>query len=556
MTSISMSYLSRFRFVWLSLAIFIVFALLHTWPLALAPETLSRTDTADTVLHQWTLAWLAHQIVQDPLGLFNANIFYPERLTLAYSDHLFIPGIFVAPLLWMGLSPVFAYNVLLITGFSLTGWAMCLVIHRWTDSRLAGLISGSLVAFNAFTLTRFPQIQDQHLEFFPFALLALDRLLRRPSVRRALSLSGWFVLQSLTTGYWLVFTTVALLMATMARPRDWLARSRLVFVPYATLAGVVAGVVLLPFLLPYWFVSREQGLVRTLKNAAQFSASFSNYLATGGRLHFNTWSEHFYRATGGGDSLFPGVIALALVAIAIGSGVAIRDSRARMALVFGAVAFALSFGPALPGYALLYDVFPLMSGIRGTSRFGQLFLVAVAILAGFGWVRVRHALVGISTWTSRFVVLPLGILVLLGVHVEAIRAPINYSTAPVISEVWDVLQDIDDDAVLAFFPFYGPGPKEVFQNTRYLMYTMRHFKPMLNGYSGFTPLSYFRHAAALRAFPEPESIAYLRDVGVTHVIVIGHLMRPYTMRILESHSDFQLIFTDGNLKIYKLDVDH
>ena len=100
------------QFVWLSLAVFVVLAVLHTWPLVLAPDTLSRNDTADTVLHEWTLAWLAHQIVHDPLHLFDANIFYPDRLTLAYSDHLFIPGIFVAPLIWAGLSPVLAYNLL------------------------------------------------------------------------------------------------------------------------------------------------------------------------------------------------------------------------------------------------------------------------------------------------------------------------------------------------------------------------------------------------------------------------------------------------------------
>ncbi len=82
----------RRRFVWVSLAVFVVLAVLHTWPLALAPGTLSRNDTVDTVLHEWTLAWLAHQIVRDPLHLFDANIFYPERSTLAYSDHLFIPA--------------------------------------------------------------------------------------------------------------------------------------------------------------------------------------------------------------------------------------------------------------------------------------------------------------------------------------------------------------------------------------------------------------------------------------------------------------------------------
>jgi hypothetical protein len=42
---------------------------------------------------------------------------------------------------------------------------------------------------------------------------------------------------------------------------------------------------------------------------------------------------------------------------------------------------------------------------------------------------------------------------------------------------------------------------------------------MLNGYSGFAPLSFHRHAAALASFPEPGAIAALRTIGVTHLFV-------------------------------------
>ena len=541
----------RRRFVWMSLAVFVVLAVLHTWPLALSPNTLSRNDNLDTVLHEWTLAWLAHQIVRDPIHLFDANIFYPERLTLAYSDHLFIPGILVAPLIWAGCSPVLAYNLLLITGLALTGWVMSLVIYRWTGSRMAGLISGSLVAFNSFTLTRFPQIQDQHLEFLPLALWTLDRLMRVPSVRHALWLAWWFVLQALTSGYWLLFTTVAIVAGAAARPGEWIVRTRRSFVPYAALAGMVAWVAMLPFLLPYWIVSREQGLTRSLDEVALYSAHFSNYLSTGSRMHFDAWSHTFYDY--GGESLFPGVLAQTLAAVAVGSGLALRDVRARMALAFGVVAFALSFGPALPGYAVLYDVFPLMTGIRGASRFGQLWLVAIAILAGFGWVRLRHALVRAARPAARQVVLPLGAALVIGIHAEALRAPFSYTEYRRIPAVWDEVRNTGDDAVIACFPFY---PLEFVQsNARYSLYSTRFFKPMLNGYSGFTPQSYLRHAEALRPFPNRASIDYLLEVGVTHVVVEGHLMSDSRLSALDSFPELRLTFTDGSLRIYALGQD-
>src|SRR5690349_4518417 len=135
------------------------------------------------------MAWVSHQVVTNPLHLFDANIFYPERYTLAYSDHLFVQSMMGAPLLWAGASPVLVHNLVLLAGFVLSGWTACLVLTRWTGSRPAGLVSGSLVAFNAFSLTRLPQLQDLHVEFFPLTLFALDRLLVEPRARRALALS-------------------------------------------------------------------------------------------------------------------------------------------------------------------------------------------------------------------------------------------------------------------------------------------------------------------------------------------------------------------------------
>ena len=140
-------------------------------------------------------------MVNDPVHLFDANIFYPERHTLAFSEHLFVQSMIGAPVRWAGGSPILVYNIVFIAGLALTGWAMAVVIHRWTGSWPAGILSGSLMAFNALTLTRFPHIQIQHLEFLPLALLGLDRLLTTPRLKHAVHLAAWYVLQSLTSLY-------------------------------------------------------------------------------------------------------------------------------------------------------------------------------------------------------------------------------------------------------------------------------------------------------------------------------------------------------------------
>jgi hypothetical protein len=45
---------------------------------------------------------VAHQLPRDPVHLFDANIFYPAKHTLAFSEHLFTLAMMGAPLAWGG----------------------------------------------------------------------------------------------------------------------------------------------------------------------------------------------------------------------------------------------------------------------------------------------------------------------------------------------------------------------------------------------------------------------------------------------------------------------
>jgi hypothetical protein len=532
-----MSERSRLAFPIASLVFFLLLALVHTWPLVTAPGRLSRNDTADTVHHEWILAWDAHQLAHDPRHLFDANIFYPEPDTLAYSDHLIVQGVLAAPLFWLGASPVLAYNLLLIAGLAFTAWTTSLVMVRWTGSRLAGVFSGTLMAFNAMTLTRFAEIQDQHFEFFPLALLALDHLLSMPRVRDALQLAGWFVLQALTCGYLLAFTSLSLIAAAAVRPGDWIGTKFRRVAGLLLLSALIAAVSLTPFLLPYLRVSRQQGFTRPLAEVALYSARLADYVSTGGRLHYSLWSHRFFDR----EALFPGFVAMAFVIIAIVGGVAWRDRRARMAVGFGVVALALSFGPAFPLYGAVSWIFPVMAGIRGASRFGQFVLAAVAILAGFGFALMEQRL-------GRRAV-AVGILVLLGANLEALRAPINYRPFDGISPVFDHLTNTDR-ALVACFPF--PPRREAFHNVDCMLASTRFWHPLVNGYSSFIPERYDREAAALDAFPEGTTLQYLRDLGVTHVVVFTSQLSAPRLTHLDEHPELVLWKEDPAVRIYVL----
>jgi len=525
-----------------TLALFLALAIAHTWPLATAPGRLSRNDNADTVLNEWILAWDVHQALHDPRHLFDANIFYPDADTLAYSEPLLVPAALGAPLVWLGAAPVLVYNVLAIAGLTLTGWAGCLLVARWTDDWAAGIVSGVILAFNAHTLTRLPHLQALHVEFLPLALLALDAVLDERvswarAARQAALLALWVVLQGWTSYYALMLTLVALGVGSLVRVDTWLSRAKSVL-PLLVAASLVGLVALLPVLLPY----RALGQVRSLDEVAKYSAVWRDYLTTPARVHYDTWGRRWFGSTG----LFPGATALALSLVALASARTWRSGRARMAIAFGVAGVALSFGPAMPAYAALYHWLPPLQGIRNAARFGYLGIVSLAILAGFGLAHLR------SRWRQARWLSAATVAVVLAANLDAWSAPIEYVPADVVSPI--NAQLAGTKAIVAYFPFFTAD--RVFHNAPYLIESTAHWRPMLNGYSGFIPPSYGEHARALAHFPNEDAIAALRQAGVTHVFVHDKSLRDWTDNetadAVHHCAALRLVATDGDLSLYAL----
>lgn len=521
-----------------SLVLFVALTVLHTWPLASDPMHLSRNDNSDTVLNEWVLAWFAHQAPRAPLRLFEANIFYPEPHTLAYSEAMIVQSVMGAPLRWSGASPVLTYNLVLLAGFALTGWAMCLVVVRWTRDWPAGLAAGMIFGFNAHTLARIPHLQAQHVEFLPLALAALDEVLRTPDVRQTARLAGWFALQALASVYLFVFSAVALAAAALARPEWYLRRERTKVAAHLALAGLLAAIVLFPYLLPYWQLSRDNWFSRSLEQAAQYSGSWRDYLATPGRLHFAWWSHRWWE----GDGLFPGVVALLLAGVAIVRRVAFTDPRARMCLALGACGVFLSFGTAAPGYAVLYKFVPILSAIRAPVRFGYLAILAVAVLAAFGLIEMRRLL------PVRARAPVLGAVFVL-ITLESLVAPMGFTRFDGIPGIYRRLRS-EPNAVVVELPL--PVSRAVFANAQYMLNSTEHWKPLVNGYSGFVPRSYFRNVDALTGFPDQQSLEKLQDLGVTHVFVHRDQLRQAAVEDLERTPVLHLMATEGPIVLFRL----
>jgi hypothetical protein len=527
-----------------ALAVFLLLAVVHTWRLASNPAHLSRNDNGDALLNTWAIAWIAHQLPRDPLHLFDANIFYPERLTLGYSEAMIVQGVLAMPILAAGGSPVLAFNLVHIAGFALTGWAFCLLLHRWTGSWGAGYCCGSLAAFNSHVLVRLPHLQTQHVEFVALMLFTLDRLFVSHRIRDAAWLGVSFALQGLTSIYLLVFSTWMLLFAVLARGQEWLRRDPVKVLGLLLVAAATATLLLAPYLLEYYWVHRLTGIERTVADARSQAGSWVNYLSTGSRLHYGLWSHHFMGPAR--SAAFPGVVAMALVGLTLVWPETRRDGRIRMCLMAAVGCAAVSMLPRTPVYPFLHQIIPLLRVVRVPSRLEQIVLLMIAVVAGFGVAGLGRRWRNPRTW-------PVAATVLCAlVNLEALRAPFGYTPFSEIPPIYDWLAS-QRGAVVVELPFHAPA--RWFLNGRYMLNSTRHWRPILNGYSGTRPGSYNDTYRAITNFPDVKSLAALHARGVTHIVVHKEAFsegRPGRFDAIAGIASLQQVAESGDIHIYRL----
>jgi hypothetical protein len=493
-------------------------AIVHTWPLVTNPATLCRNDNGDALLNEWILAWVAHQLPYAPARLFDANIFYPAKDTLAFSEPLIVPAILGMPVRWAGGSPVLMFNVVLLLGFALTAFAGYVLVREWTGDHAAGLLAGSLFAFNTHTLTRLAHVQGIHAWGLPLALLAADRVIVHARIRDALWLALWMAAMAYTSGYLVVFGAVLVGVLVAVRAGEWWPRARGVLAALAV-ASIAGGIGVLPLFFPYRRVAIEQGMVRTLDSVTGYSATLTGYLASAGRLHYKLWSQPLFEQPI--DSFFPGVMALLLALAAVvwvvrgrelkpGDSPQLTRNRVWMLVAVAAAGLILSLGTQTPIYGWLFHVLPPMQGLRAASRFGNLFLLGIAALAGIGLAMLNSRLPA-----GRVGVVSVAVVAL--ANLEALRAPFPYRHFEGIPAIYSLVAQAPGRVVLAEVPFYPASA--VFENATYMLNSTAHFKPLMNGYSGYTPASYRQFAEMFHGFPDEPAIVAMRQAGVTHVLV-------------------------------------
>jgi hypothetical protein len=178
-----------------------------------------------------------------------------------------------------------------------------------------------------------------------------------------------------------------------------------------------------------------------------------------------------------------------------------------------AIAAAYDFSLGLEGYSYPFIVqhVAALNGFRALARAGIFVILFVRVLAAYGY----EALESERRRLGRRILFAVIVITLL-VEYRAEPLPLErYPNKPPALYVWLAQQPkgIVAELPMPYLDFW-PGP-----DPRISYMSIFHWRPLVNGYSGYLPTSYALRLAAVREFPDGASVDYLRKERVRYLIL-------------------------------------
>ncbi len=465
---------------------------------------------SDPGLVMWTISWVNHALMTQPLDLFAANAFYPSAGSLSFSEHAFGLAVLVFPWSWFSANPVVPYNLLFLLTYFASAAGMYALCWYYTRSRAASFIGGLIFGFCFFRAHHFGHLTLIANQWFPFLILIFHKLRERFAWWPAALWVALFVLQCLTNWYNAAFITLILtwIMAADFIRQRWNLRA---FGRFA-LCGVLAAVLILPFYIPY---SRHPAPDDYSENEI-FSADLMTYFDPPFNTMLGRYLENSDRWIWGEKSIFIGFLPflMAIAGILAGRGRCLIWTYCSL----GAIALVLSLGPTglnLGGWmpiAHLYDLLPPIGKLRATARFSVIVVFCVAVLAALFLSRIRHA----KWWLP-----PVTLIVLL----EFYPVGFDWNPATVAAfeprpvDIWLREQNTPESGkVVLELPDYS-GTDLWFRESAYMLYSTQHWMKLVNGYTRYYPADYLERFRLYSRFPAEEAIEAMKSIGVDYVVV-------------------------------------
>jgi hypothetical protein len=478
--------------------------LVLTYPVAFKLDRVGRVNTDDGRWSIWVVSWVAHALTTNPLGLYDANIFAPHRYTLAFSEANLGAGVIGAPVWLLTQNPYATHNFVFLVTFVIAITGGYYLTRYVSGSRYAAAVAGVMFGFCPFIFARTAHIQLLFIGMMPYCLLAFHRLVDKQTVGRSATLGALLSATALSCAYYGIFAGLMVGLGTLIYAYSralW--RSRQYWGAIA-LAAFTSVALTLPFFLPYLYVQREGGFVRTLDDARQYAAGIAAWGAS------SAWMHRWWLPALGNynEVLFPGI--LATVFGVMGARLLLRQARdtAVFYLAIAVLAFWSAFGPDAGLYRVFYETIPIFTFLRAPGRMGVMATLSAVVFASIGLApliaRARRPALAAT---------------LLGVAAvaELWTMPLTqFRDVEPFSPVYRTLATLPRGAV-AEFPYWYER-LDFPRHAAYMLNSTMHWQPLVNGYSDHIPADFRKSVLPLSSFPSRESFGILAKAEARYVV--------------------------------------
>lgn len=575
------------RFDWLVLLFFLLSTIAITYPLIFNLDTMVFGYT-DELLITWILNWNIHALFDNILDFYNSNIFYPYHLTLTFSD-AFITSSIIGLLtkLWTN-EPLAVYNFNIIFSITSLGFTTYLLVKHLSKNIFAGIISGTLMAFSIYTVTRYFHLQLISIFWLPLAILAFIKFIESGKIRYYIVFIFCVIAQAANSFFpiyllgWSLFILSVIITLNNSKLLKKLFDKKVLLLSFLTIFII--------FLLakPYLETSSNFNYVRDIRDTINFANRQEYILYPSNKTKLESFLKKSFYTNDSNKLKHDGYWGFALILCSLFvliNYIKYRNQNysiyTKSFILIAFSSYILSLGPALQWfgkviksptliplpYAIFYYLIPGFKAFRNSARWELLVVFSLSIIIGLFFAQKFQKTNIKIQFIITFIICSLVFL--------EIKLPLEYVKVPTYSKypsIYTEIHKLPQNTRLIELPLYNWNmtPFAVKENLR-LLYNTKHFKQTVNGTSGFYPPEWEEWSLYyIFNFPDKKSINHLREIGATHIILhkddydqmekVKYKLQGREVRYwseisneLKKYTNVKFVKRFGNIYLYSLD---
>lgn len=483
---------------------YLLAALVIFYPITLHIGTVtpaSGFNLSDLYQNLWDIWWVKYAIFNLHTNVFYTKLlFWPVGSNLAYETLAPLNGIVSAPFQVFGV--VFAYNLMYIFGFVLSGVLMFVLANYLTKNSYAAAISGFIFTFSAFHIAQSYHIHYIEIGWAPLFLYFFLKLINeKMDYKNIIGMSVAFALSTLmgnieqTIMLFLLFLFMVITYAIYRETRGRIFSTKFIssIVVFAVLAFLIGSWNFVPLLnavlhpgglkVANSLYSRFDAIAWSISPGSFVLPSFYNGIFY--KIGISSEMYAIYSPDPIEKIAYIGFTVLVLMSFAI-----IIYGKKMLPWIVGALIFALlSLGPPF-GLYQIYHALPVISIIPAPGRFEMITSMFIAILGAYGAKALFENIQSSNQnlIPRRNITLCLFVVIILFYAVESTGIPIGNSSKfflktnvpPLYSNIGNISGNFSVLELPAIAPINVPDNYAYSGEAMY--YTSVTHKPLIGGY--------------------------------------------------------------------------